>query len=88
VVDVMARSELGWVVVGVVGLSSAATHNTKTHSYQNCQHMHWNILVCSTKKIMITYVRSEVFTVATMKNGVFWDVTTCGSSKNWRFGGT
>jgi hypothetical protein len=24
-------------------------------------------------------VRFEVFTVATMKNGVFWDVTPCGS---------
>jgi hypothetical protein len=23
-----------------------------------------------------------------MKNGVFWDVTPCGSSKNRRFGGT
>jgi hypothetical protein len=22
------------------------------------------------------------------KNGVFWDVTPCGSCKNWRFGGT
>jgi hypothetical protein len=25
------------------------------------------------------YVRFEVFTVVTMKNGVFWDVTPCGS---------
>jgi hypothetical protein len=24
----------------------------------------------------------------TMKNGVFWDVTRCGSCKNRRFGGT
>jgi hypothetical protein len=23
-----------------------------------------------------------------MKNGVFWDVTACGSCKNRRFGGT
>jgi hypothetical protein len=29
----------------------------------------------------------EVFTAVTM-NGVFWDVTTCGSCKNRRFGGT
>jgi hypothetical protein len=29
-------------------------------------------------------VRFEV----TMKNGVFWDVTPCGSYKNQRFGGT
>jgi hypothetical protein len=33
-------------------------------------------------------VRFEVFTVVTMKNGVFWDVPPCGSCKNWRFGGT
>jgi hypothetical protein len=30
----------------------------------------------------------EVFTAVTMKNGVFWDVTPCGSCKNRRFGGT
>jgi hypothetical protein len=34
------------------------------------------------------YVRFEVFTAVTMKNGVFWDVTPCGSCKNRRFGGT
>jgi hypothetical protein len=34
------------------------------------------------------FVRFEVFTAVTMKNGVFWDVTTCGSCKKWRFGGT
>jgi hypothetical protein len=33
-------------------------------------------------------VRFEVFKVVTMKNGVFWDVTPCGSSKNRRLGGT
>jgi hypothetical protein len=33
-------------------------------------------------------VRFEVFTAATMKNGVFWDVTPCGSCKNRRLGGT
>jgi hypothetical protein len=27
-------------------------------------------------------VRFEVFTVVSMKNGVFWDVTPCGSCKN------
>jgi hypothetical protein len=30
------------------------------------------------------YVRSEVFTAVTMKDGVFWDVTLCGSC-NWYF---
>jgi hypothetical protein len=33
-------------------------------------------------------VRFEVFTAVTKKNGVFWDVTLCGSCKNRRFGGT
>jgi hypothetical protein len=30
----------------------------------------------------IFLVRFEVFTAVTMKNGVFWDVTPCGSCKN------
>jgi hypothetical protein len=30
----------------------------------------------------------EVFTAMTMKNDVFWNVTSCGSCKNRRFGGT
>jgi hypothetical protein len=33
-------------------------------------------------------VRFEVFTAVTRKNGVFWVVTSCGSCKNRRFGGT
>jgi hypothetical protein len=36
----------------------------------------------------MNYVRFEVFTAVTMKNGVFWDVTPCGSCENRRFGGT
>jgi hypothetical protein len=32
--------------------------------------------------------RFEVFTAVTMKNGVFWDITPCGSCKNQRFRGT
>jgi hypothetical protein len=34
------------------------------------------------------YVRFEVFTAVTMKNCVLWDITSCGSCKNRRFGGT
>jgi hypothetical protein len=34
------------------------------------------------------YLRFEVFTAVTMKNGVLWDVTPCGSCKNRRFRGT
>jgi hypothetical protein len=33
-------------------------------------------------------VRFEVFMAGTMKNGVFWDVTPCGSCKNRRSGVT
>jgi hypothetical protein len=33
-------------------------------------------------------VRFEVLTAVTMKNGVVWEVTPCGSCKNRRFGGT
>jgi hypothetical protein len=39
-------------------------------------------------KMKKLYIRFEVFTAVTMKNGVFWDVTPCGSCKNRRFGGT
>jgi hypothetical protein len=35
----------------------------------------------------INCVRFEVFTVVTMKNAVFWDVTPCGSCKNQRLRG-
>jgi hypothetical protein len=34
------------------------------------------------------YLRLEGFTEATMQNGVFWDVTPCGSCKNRRFRGS
>jgi hypothetical protein len=37
---------------------------------------------------IIHLVRFEVFTAVTMKYGVFWDVTRCGSCKNRRFGET
>jgi type IV secretory pathway VirB3-like protein len=36
----------------------------------------------------IHLVRFVVFTAMTMKNGIFWDVTPCGSCKIKRFGGT
>jgi hypothetical protein len=34
------------------------------------------------------FVRFEVFLAVTMKNGVSFDVTPCGSCNNRRFGGT
>jgi hypothetical protein len=37
---------------------------------------------------LLNYVPFEGFTAVSMKNGVFWDVTTCGSCMNRSFGGT
>jgi hypothetical protein len=34
------------------------------------------------------YLRFDVFTAVTMKDGVFWDVAPRGSCKNRCFGGT
>jgi hypothetical protein len=39
------------------------------------------------KRDQLTGVRFEVFMAVTMKNGVFCDVTPCGSCKNRRFHG-
>jgi hypothetical protein len=46
-------------------------------------------LAVSMRRLLVTanVVRLEVFAAVTMNNGVFWDVTTCGSCKNRRFGG-
>jgi hypothetical protein len=37
-------------------------------------------------QLLLWFVRFEVFTAVTMKNGVVWVVTPCGSCKNRRFG--
>jgi hypothetical protein len=42
----------------------------------------------SSVQTLVSGVRFEVFTAVTMENGVFWDVTPCGSCKNRHFGGT
>jgi hypothetical protein len=39
----------------------------------------YNIVIRTEKQTNIRVVRFEVFTAVTMKNGVFWDVTPCGS---------
>jgi hypothetical protein len=43
---------------------------------------------CYLHKAINRLLRFEIFTAVTMKNGVFWDVTPCGSCKKGRFGGT
>jgi hypothetical protein len=52
--------------------------------------LRWKINVAVIIRVLNTFifVRFEVFMAVTMKNGVFWDVTPCGSCKNRRFGGT
>jgi hypothetical protein len=35
------------------------------------------------KQTVVAYVRFEVFMAATMTKAIFWDVTLCGSCKNW-----
>jgi hypothetical protein len=59
-----------------------------------CHHPFYELLVEKDDRIQLTtcesnpsLVRFEVFTAVTMKNGVFWDVTPCGSCKTRRFGG-
>jgi hypothetical protein len=70
--------------VSHIHLISASLHEglpVRTQSWVHIQHT----------KIMensIIDVRFEVFTAVTMKNGVFWDVTPCGSCKIRRFGET
>jgi hypothetical protein len=46
-----------------------------------------HIELCTTQT-RVHYVRFEVFTLVTLKNGAFWDVMPRGSCKNRRFGGT
>jgi hypothetical protein len=56
--------------------------NRKLDIVQNCDS--YTAIICLMELILILcdIVRCEVFTAVTMKNGVFWDVTPCGSCKN------
>jgi hypothetical protein len=47
-----------------------------------------NKMSLNLEKTNVINVRFEVLTAVTMKNGVFWVVTPCGSCKSRRFGGT
>jgi hypothetical protein len=40
-----------------------------------------------TENYINNYVRFEIYTGVTVKNGVFWDFTPCGPCKNQSFGG-
>jgi hypothetical protein len=66
-------------------------HRKKFHGWWEDRSQDFSFLpaVCQHSLIRkCQHVRFEVFTAVTMKNGVFWDVTPCGSCKNRRLGGT
>jgi hypothetical protein len=66
------------------GTNAGESHNLNgTFSYLTQKFVHENC-----EKVLLYSVRFEVFTALTMKNGVFWVVTPCGSCMNRRFGGT
>jgi hypothetical protein len=50
-----------------------------------------NLVSCATDICQLLgnscVVRLAIFTAVTMKNALFWDVTSCGSCKSRRFGG-
>jgi hypothetical protein len=79
-------------------IADVRTINLRTFKWINCRIIFlvsWKLLNWITEaKMRLNIVeinldlRFEVFTAVTMKNGVFWDVTPCGSCKNRRFGGT
>jgi hypothetical protein len=43
------------------------------------KHMDVTLYVTRAFKVRFSYVRFEIFTMVTMKNAFFWDVTPCGS---------
>jgi hypothetical protein len=59
-----------WFLPVYLTLPAALDHGVYSASNRN---------ECQKQK---NYVRFEVFTAVTMKNGVFWDVTPCGSCEN------
>jgi hypothetical protein len=47
-----------------------------------------NVFCYRASRTVNSVVKFEAFTAVTVKNAVFWSVTSCGSSKVWHFGGT
>jgi hypothetical protein len=71
------------VSLGAVGSQDYRGVSNDDMSWQGCE-LKWSL----PDLMYNSAVRFEVFTAVTMKNGVFWDVTSCGSCKNRCFGGT
>jgi hypothetical protein len=55
----------------------------KMQSMKHHHTRHYRIL--HNEEFVLSIVRFEVFTAVTVKNGIFWDVTSCGSCKNRQF---
>jgi hypothetical protein len=64
-----------------------ASHSKRVH-YRNPTGISIRVYVTGRPLSNSNDGRFEVFTAVTIKNGVFWVVTPCGSCKNRRFGGT
>jgi hypothetical protein len=78
------------LIMEVVHFSKTSVFTTATQRYmpEDDIFSHHCENVKSFCDYIILNVRFEVFTAVTMMNGIFWDVTPCGSCKNRRFGGT
>jgi hypothetical protein len=83
-----------------VSVSTVGTGWTDTRSIPDSRHTSGHVVQwsssaecqkpfpCSATDGTWFCLRFEVFTAATMKNGVFWDVMSCGSCKNRCYVGT
>jgi hypothetical protein len=80
----------------ILVISLLTIYHVVSHSVLSAESVGYTALVCYTLNLRFIFhslrkefssVRSEVITAVTTKNGVFWDVTPCGSCKNRRFGG-
>jgi hypothetical protein len=71
----------------VLFMTSSASKAYNSTSWVRSAYCSWDYVFCPLDNWM-SDVRFEVFTAVTMKNGVFWEVTPCGSCKKRHFGGT
>jgi hypothetical protein len=54
-----------------------ALHRNVTETC-NSPRIRWKPVIAAKGPTVLSYVRFEVFTAGTTKDGVFWDVTPCG----------
>jgi hypothetical protein len=63
-----------------MGFPPSIAVSPATHYFHQLLHSHHHLSY--TAGTIGEYVIFEVFTAETMQNGVFWDVTPCGSYKS------